>query len=199
MRLYVLPRCPFGHRAHFALSEKQLPFDLVFFDRARRPPELEAIGPRAKSPTLIDGDVAVHDSPAVLEYIEERFPDRPLLPADPRGRAAVRMQIARFTDELAPLFGAVIFETLFTPRRDEARIAAAKAAFLAGLAPWDHHLDGRTYLAGDALSLADVTRYTIFPAVCGAAELEVGTDRPHLRAWIDRIAARPAAKLPLPA
>ena len=72
MRLYLLHKCPFGHRAAIALREKHLDFDLTFFEAGKRPPELEAVGPRAKSPTLFDDNVKVHDSQVVLEYIEKR-------------------------------------------------------------------------------------------------------------------------------
>src|SRR5216683_6497250 len=82
MKLYLLHRCPFAHRATIVLQEKQLAFEPVFFQPAKRPPELEAVGPFAKSPTLFDGDTRVWDSQIVIEYLEDRYPVPSLLPAD---------------------------------------------------------------------------------------------------------------------
>ena len=91
MHLYLLYRCPFGHRASIALREKQLAFEPVFFEQGKRPTELEAAGPYAKSPTLFDGESRVWDGQVVLEYLEDRYPERPLAPHDAAGRAQMRM------------------------------------------------------------------------------------------------------------
>ena len=91
LRLYILQGCPFGHRAAIALAEKGLPFETVSFERGKRPPELEGLSPRAKSPTLFDGEARIYESLAVLEYLEDRYPQPPLLPPVPFHRAEVRM------------------------------------------------------------------------------------------------------------
>jgi glutathione S-transferase len=196
MKLYMLRGCPFAHRAAIALGEKKLPFDAVLFDAEKRPPELEALGPHAKSPTLFDGDLKIWDSAVITEYLEDRYPEWPLLPSDAAARAEVRMLNQRVAAELAPKLGAIVQEVVRkpAPERDQAKIDAARRAFLDALAPWDAHLDGRTFLVGDAFTLADVTLYTLFPAVKHLAEIEIPTERGHLRAWLDRVAARPSTK-----
>ena len=196
--LYVLPRCPFGHRAAFALRAKELPYDLAFFSREERPPELEAAGPRAKSPTLFDGDVVVHDSLVVLEYLEDRYPERPLLPADPAGRAAARMVMTRAIEELGPRFGALTMAALFSAAPSPEAIAEKKQAILDALEPWDALFSSRPFVLGDAFSLADIVLYTPSPAAEAVAGLEVPSARPHLRAWLERVAARPGAAVPVP-
>src|SRR2546423_14427692 len=133
MRLYLVYRCPFGHRASIALRDKQLPFEPILFERGKRPPELEAVGPYAKSPTLFDGDARVWDAQVVLEYLEDRYPERPLLPRDPALRAEVRMTAVRVGSELGSKLGTVAAETLYKPRKDEAKGAGAARDFLAGL------------------------------------------------------------------
>jgi glutathione S-transferase len=195
MRLYLLYRCPFGHRASIALREKQLPFEPVFFEQGKRPPALEAAGPYAKSPTLFDGDNMVWNAHVVLEYLEDRYPERPLMPADAGLRAEARMLAARVGDELGAKLGTIAVETLYKPQKDEAKIADAKREFLAGLADWDRRLAGRTFLVGDALSLADVTLFTVFPAMRHLAGTEIPPERSHLRAWFSRVASRPSAPL----
>jgi len=49
------------------------------------------LNPRAVVPTLIDGDIVVPESNVINEYLDERFPDPPLKPADPFGRARMRL------------------------------------------------------------------------------------------------------------
>jgi glutathione S-transferase len=198
MKLYILQGCPFGHRAAIALGEKQLAFETVLFERGKRPPELEALSPYAKSPTLFDAETKVYDSSVVLEYLEDRYPEPRLTPETAAGRALVRMFIARFNEELSPKFGRMIAEVLFNPQRDEQKIAEAKSAFLDALPAFDRHLEGRTFAVSDALTLADITLYTIFPAARTAASVEVPSELKNLRAWLERMDARPTTKFPTP-
>jgi glutathione S-transferase len=181
------------------LREKNLKAELRFFEPGKRPPELEAVGPRAKSPTLFDGDVRVYDSAVVLEYLEERYPEPALLPKDAAKRAEVRMLITRYNDEIGPKNGALITEIYFKKERDEAKIEEAKRAFLDALVPWNEYFEGRTFAVGDALSLADITLYTFFPASKAIANLEIPAELTHLRGWHDRMKARTSAPVPAPA
>jgi len=194
MKLYLLPGCPFAHRASIALNEKQQRFEPVFFERGKRPRELEALGPMAKSPTLFDGDTKVFESQVVLEYIEDRWSEPQLLPGAAAGRAEVRLFGARVAEELMPKFGEIIRRVLFEPKRDEEKIAEAKKAFVDALEPWDKHFEGRNFAVGQQLTLADVTLYPVFVAAQRVAGVDIPTERKHLRAWRDRIGARPSAK-----
>jgi len=195
MKLFLLHRCPFGHRASTVLQEKKLAFEPVFFEVGKRPPEMEAVGPYAKSPTLIDGDTKVWDAQIVIEYLEDRYPTPSLLPNDAAQRAEVRMLAARVGRELESRMGAAVMEVLFKPKPDEAKLEEAKRGFVDALEGWDKLLEGRTFLVGDALSLADVTLYTVFPSMHRIVGTEIPVERKNLRAWRDRMAARPTTKL----
>jgi RNA polymerase-associated protein len=195
MKLFLLYRCPFGHRASIVLQEKKLAFEPVFFEVGKRPPEMEAVGPYAKSPTVVDGDTKVWDSQIVIEYLEDRYPVPSLLPVDAAQRAEVRMLFARVARELESRLGAVVTEVFRKPHRDEAKLEEGKRAFLDALPAWDQRLEGRTFLVGDALSLADVTLYTVFPSIHRLVGAEVPAELKNLRAWRDRMAARPTTKL----
>jgi glutathione S-transferase/RNA polymerase-associated protein len=94
MLLYDHPFSPYAQKVKIALREKSLPFE------ARLPQGLGAGGavgefveasPRAEVPALIDGEVRVFDSTIILEYLEDAYPQPPLLPASPTERARVRM------------------------------------------------------------------------------------------------------------
>jgi glutathione S-transferase len=195
MHLYLVYGCPFAHRSSFALQEKRIAFEPRFFQQGKRPPELEDVGANAKSPTLFDGDVRVWDSQIVLEYLEDRYPDRPLLPAAANLRARVRMLESLVAQELGSHLGTIAVETIYKPQPDEAKVAEARRGFIAGLDAWNQRLAGREFLVGDALSLADVTLYTVFPAMEHLAGVHIPVELAPLRAWHDRIASRPSAQL----
>ena len=197
LRLYVLQGCPFGHRAAIAIAEKGLPVEIVSFERGKRPPELEALSPRAKSPTLFDGDAKVFESLAVLEYLEDRYPQPPLLPAAPFARAEARMFIARVTEEMAPRVGAVVAEAT-NPAQDGKKLAAHLQALMEHLTTWDRHFAVRPFAVGDTPTLADVALYPFFPVLRRTAGVKIGGDLPHLRGWIERLQARPSTALPTP-
>jgi len=200
MKLYLLRGCPFAHRASFVLREKKIAFDPIFFDLGKRPPELEAVSPYAKSPTLFDGEARVWDAQIVLEYIEDRFPEPAFLPKDAVGRAEVRMLEARVASELGAKLGALVGEALFKPpaQRDPAKIEDLKKAAIGAMAPWDVHLAGKNFLVGDSFSLADVTLYTLLPAFEHVTGEKIPSELANLRAWYDRLSARPASKLLAP-
>ena len=197
-KLYVLHGCPFAHRAAIALREKEIPFETVFFRTGQRPPELEAVGPRAKSPTLFDGDAPIHDSLVVLEYLEDRYPERPLLPRDPVERARARMLVTRVSDEVGPKQGAIAKEAL-KAEPDPAKVAAAAEDFRALFGAWDQQLEGRPFLGGADFGLADIALYTLLVGARRLSGVEVGPEHPRLRTWFERVESRPSSAVPEPA
>ena len=94
MILYEHPFSPFAQKVKIALREKAIPFEAV------TPPDLgsgndsdliSSFGPRREVPTLVDDDGAcIFDSTIILEYLEEKYPAPPLLPANPADRAKAR-------------------------------------------------------------------------------------------------------------
>jgi glutathione S-transferase len=79
-------------RGWLALKHVGVPFDeiLVPLDQSQTKEQLARYSPSGRVPTLIDGEVVVWDSLAICEYLNERFPDRRLWPADPAARAVAR-------------------------------------------------------------------------------------------------------------
>lgn len=194
MKLYQIAGCPFAWRTRILLGEKQLPFDTVFFTPDARPPELDAISADAKSPTLVDGDVKLWESLVINEYLEDRYPERSLLGTDPAARAQVRAAVVNVDKQLMPRYMALMGETFFKPpgQHDQAAIEKVRAKWREGLATYDSKLAGRRFLVGDSLSLGDVMLFTPIPTVrrLTGEELPAGLD--HLRAWMERMEARPA-------
>jgi maleylpyruvate isomerase len=95
-------------RVRIALEWKRVPFVRVPVHLARdggqqHAPAYRAMNPQALVPTLVDGDVVIPQSLAILEYLEEAHPEPPLLPRDAAGRARVRSLALAIACETHPL------------------------------------------------------------------------------------------------
>jgi glutathione S-transferase len=120
------------------------------------------------------------------------------MPGSALDRAEVRMLAARVQRGLEPQLQAAVTAVFGRQPKDEAKIAEAARAFIDLLHEWDLRLANRRFLVGDELTLADVTLFTVFPAMHNLAGVEIPTERRHLRAWFDRLSARPSTALLVP-
>jgi glutathione S-transferase len=178
LTLYHAPACPFCARTRILLDEKGVDYESVEIDLADRPAWLYEKNPTGSVPVIEDDGFVLSESPVINEYVEERWPEPPLLPADPAARALVRLAIERFA-----LGGP--FYAAFTGQPDGSERLAAAVADL------DARLAGTAYVAGDAYTLADVS---YVPWLLRArAVLAFDLDPyPHVLAWLERVLERPA-------
>ena len=196
MKLYQVEKCPFAHRVRIALEEKTLKYETVYFVSRQRPRELEALSPDARSPTLFDDDAtAVWDSIVVCEYLEDRYPEKPLLPRDPAARARARLLVKEAETKITPLRSPVEQELKKSDGPpDESKIAEGLARLHSALEPWEARLRDQPFVLGDEFGLADVVLFT--PLVSLVRKLgerpDVFTGLVALAAWRDRVAARPS-------
>ncbi|WP_027173159.1 glutathione S-transferase family protein [Methylobacterium sp. 10] len=94
MLLYDHPLSSYAQKVKIALREKGVPFVAQLpdgFGTGRGDGPFAAVNPRTEVPVLIDGDASIFDSTVILEYVEERWPEPPLLPREPAARARARM------------------------------------------------------------------------------------------------------------
>ena len=197
---------PFAWRVWLALEHKQVPYQiktLSFDRREHRTPEFLAINPRGKVPAIVDGDVTLWESGAILEYLEDRYPERPLLPGDAAGRALARRIAAEADNYLYPVQRALMVATLFKPaaERDAATIAAAEEAVIAELGRFAGYLRG-DWFAG-SLSNADLTVYPFLRLIQRIEERlpEITISRrspPEISAYMGRFAALPYHERTMP-
>jgi glutathione S-transferase len=198
MKLYQVEGCPFAHRARIVLEEKKLPYDVVYYEPAHRPAELDATSSDARSPTLFDdeGKTRVWDSLVVIEYLEERYPDVPLMPKDASARARVRLSMREVDAKVLPAMGPIVQEVVYKAGGppDEGKVQAGLAQFRSALVPWEARLQSQPFLLGDEFTLADIALFTpIVSAVRLVAERgEIPAELTKLRAWRDKIVARPS-------
>jgi glutathione S-transferase len=98
--LYDAARCPYCARVRIAFAEKGVAYDPVEIDLANRPAWLYEKNPAGRVPVLEEDTFVLPESVAIMEYLEERYPEPALLPADPAARALERLRVLRFDDEL---------------------------------------------------------------------------------------------------
>jgi glutathione S-transferase len=99
VRLVDAPRCPYCARVRLVLAEKQLAHETVEIDLDDRPAWLFDLNPAGRVPVLDDGFV-LPESDVIMAYLEERYPEPPLLPDDVVERARARLAVRRFDDDL---------------------------------------------------------------------------------------------------
>jgi len=97
--LYDADRCPYCARVRIVLAEKGVEHETVSIDLSDRPAWLYEKNPLGKVPVLEEDTFVLAESAVIMEYLEERYPEPALLPADPAARALARLQVHRF-DEL---------------------------------------------------------------------------------------------------
>jgi glutathione S-transferase len=203
VRLYWHPFSIFPRRVRIALREKGIACEEVQIDipgGATRGAEFLKLNPFGQLPVLDDGGVVIYESVAILEYLEETHPSPALLPGDPAGRARSRQLLLASGDYFAAPLKRWLAR-LFTPEStwdvaDQERAVVDLGAHLDVLEPM---LAAREFLVG-SFSLADVG---YAPLVCDLDFCGLGhllETRPHVRAWVERLRARPAvaATSPVP-
>jgi glutathione S-transferase len=201
MRLHWHPFSLFPRRVRIALHEKAIPYEDVIVDLpggAHRTSGFRRLNPFGQVPVLEDDGLVLYESVAILEYLEERHPMPPLLPADVAGRAVARQWMLTAGDYLIGPFHRWLAQ-FFTPEDawDRADQARAQDEIGGHLDVLEAALGGRDHLAG-SFSLADVC---YAPFACELETARLGallTPRPRVRAWIERLSARPSIRATRP-
>ena len=195
MKLYNFFRSGTSHRLRIALNLKGIDYEYVAVDLRSEEhlgADFKAVNPQGLVPALVDGDLTLIQSPAIIEWLEERCPTPPLLPANPDGRARVRALAAIVGCDIHPINNRRVLEYLRrTLGCDEAAVQAWCATWIdAGFAALEALLaaDPRrgAFCFGDAPTLADVY---LVPQVESARRFKVDlAPYPHIVA-IDRACA----------
>lgn len=182
LTLYDAPRCPFCARSRIALAEKQIEYETVIVDLDSRPDWIVELNPPdGRVPVLEDSDgLLLPESSVINRYLDERFPEPPLMPADPADRAQVELAIERFNDRL----GGPYYRVYLGDETSPVQLEGALAAF-------DREFDAHPYVVGSSYTLADIA---YLPWIL-RAESRVGLDirvYAGIRAWLERLESRPA-------
>ncbi|HEY2178596.1 MAG TPA: glutathione S-transferase family protein [Caulobacteraceae bacterium] len=196
MKLYEHPLSPYAQKVKIALREKGVDFEVATPGRIGLggvSGEFANANPRAEVPVLIDGTASIFDSTIILEYIEDRWPRPPLLPADPADRARVRM-IEEVMDTHFEAINWGLGEIGWF-KRAEGELATtlrdSAARQTRGFHAWlERQLGERSWFNGEAFGWGDIA---VAPLVAAAAFL--GTPPTgRLAAWLESTLKRPSVE-----
>lgn len=182
-------------KALWCAEELALPYDQIdaggAFGKVSEP-EYKKLNPNELVPTLEDNGFVVWESNTIVRYLAARYGDGSLYPTDVQKRAAAEQWMDWATSSVAAPFRDVFWNMIRTaaPDRDMAAVASGIARCSRLFAIADSVLRDRAYLSGDDLTVSDIAVgpfvYTWFAMPIEHPNL------PHLRAWYERLAKRPA-------
>ncbi|HVR28239.1 MAG TPA: glutathione S-transferase family protein [Thermoanaerobaculia bacterium] len=193
--LWEHPLSPYAQKNKIALREKGLQFE------ARTPlgigtgsalAEFERVSPLREVPALVDGDFSLFDSRLILEYLEDSYPEPPLLPRDPRERARARGVEVVMDRHYEPLNWALSELRYFKRASGDLgqRLEAAAATDARRLQGWlEETLGDRTWFGGERFGWADLA---VVPYLNGSRGFGLApAPGSPLLAWLERANERP--------
>jgi glutathione S-transferase len=169
---------------------ESIPVNLVAGEHRR--PEFLRINPAGKLPVLVDGDLVLPESVAIVLYLADKYSDRGLIPTDLKERAQVNRWLLFAATELEQPLWRISRHTMLYPedQRLPADVILASQEFKAMASVLDKHMQGRQYVVGDSATVADfVVAYTLD----WANEDQLMDGFPQLLAYVKRMYARPNA------
>jgi glutathione S-transferase len=197
LRLHHVPLSPFCRKIRIALREKGLAAELVEVQPWEQKEEFLALNPAGEAPVLEDDDLVVCDSQAIADYLEEAYPELTLLGKSLEQRNETRRLVAWFDSK----FNREVTDLLWrekllkrltrggTPSSELLRAGAANIrehlAYIAWL------FEGRRWLAGDDLSMADITAAAHLSVLDYMGDVPWSV-APLAKDWYARMKSRPS-------
>lgn len=196
--LYHLPLSPHCRKVRLVLAEKRLPFELRVERVWEHRPDYIELNPAATVPTLVDDSgLAVPDSAVICEYLEEAYPDTPLLGTSLAERVEVRRLAAWFDGKFGEEVSRNLNGEKYLKRmagRGQPDAAALRAGY-ANLREHLHHIgwlaETRKYLAGSTISLADFAAAAHLSVLDFTGDVDWTINEPA-REWYARMKSRPS-------
>jgi glutathione S-transferase len=196
IKLYDFKSSPNCQRVKIVLAEKNLPYEIVPVDlraQEQKTPDYLKLNPYGKVPVLTDDDTVLYESCIINEYLEEKYPDPPLLPKEPAKKAKARILVD---------YGMAHFDTPYQKLRMELMkdakeqnqqvIDGAKAELKKLLQRFESQLGDNAYLTGE-FSLVDADLLPRFTRLEGFGVLP-DPALPRLGKYMERMKARPSVK-----
>jgi glutathione S-transferase len=184
-------------RVRWTLQELGIDFEAIpvnLLTGEHRSPAFLKINPAGKLPVLIDGEMVLTESIAIVLYLAEKYRDKALIPADPQQRAQLMRWLLFTTTELEQPLWRMARHTALYPedRRLPGELALAREDFVAMAGIMEEHMRDRQYVVGDAATIGDfVLAYTLDWATMA----KVLDGFPRLEAYVDDMYARPRAPM----
>ncbi len=188
----------YHNKVRLVLLEKGIAFEEDDTCTPKQSEEFLARTPMGKVPFIeIDGGRRLSESQAICEYLEEAYPQKPLLPKDPWERAKVRELIAHMELHME-LVARRLYGTVFFKRGSlsEEASKAIEKDLAKGVRAFKALARFEPFIAGGGLTLADCAAFSHLPLVSLASKLAYGRDyleeMPQVKPYLRMLGERPA-------
>lgn len=196
IKLYDFATSPNCQRVKIVLAEKKLAYETVPIDLRKgeqKKAEYLKLNPYGKVPVIIDGNTVLYESCVINEYLEEKYPEPPLLPKEPAGKAKVRILIDYGLNHFDSPYQKLRQELLKEEKeRNSQTIESAKKDLKNLLQRFEREIGDQPYLAGD-FSLVDAALAPRFLRMEGFGILP-DPSLPRLGQWLKRMKDRPSVR-----
>jgi glutathione S-transferase len=182
-------------RARWTLQELGVEFESVVVNLIAGEHHHDAfrrLNPAGRVPVLVDGDVVLTESVAIVLYLAEKYPEKHLVPSDLVQRAQLYRWLLFAATELEQPLWRISKHTALYPkdRRLPDDVVLAREDFAPMAQVMEAHMSGRQFVVGDSVSVADfVLAYTLD----WANLVGLLADCPQLRRYLERMYQRPSA------
>jgi len=194
MKLFCFPRSGNSREVRLVLAEKGVDYESInVHDKAfdKNNPEFRKASPKGKVPAIIDSGTYLSEAYDINVYLEEKFPQNPLLPEDPAERQRIREWVRVIDKELVLKIGLLLIECIIKPKEQQKEETKQKYRndIHKKLKEVDAFLGQNEYLFA-SYSLADIA---LTPHLVALPRLgvEVADAYPRLVRWLERVKTRP--------
>lgn len=196
IKLYDFKSSPNCQRVKVVLAEKNLPYEIVPIDlraQEQKTPDYLKLNPYGKVPVLTDDATVLYESLIINEYLEEKYPNPPLMPKEPAKKAKARILVDYGMAHFDGPYQKLRVE-LMKEQKDQNRqvIDSAKSDLKKLLQRLEEELGDQQYLIGD-FSLVDADLLPRFTRLEGFGVLP-DPSLPRLAKYMERMKARPSVK-----
>ena len=198
-RLISATSSPYARKVRIALTEKALPFELITEVPWHNTTQTPKYNPLEKLPVLLtpDGD-SIYESSYILQYLELKYPDPPLLPPDIDGLLAAR-KLEVLCDGICDAFVLIFFERMRENGRSAVWLERQQRKIDNGLEELARLIGPRRWAVGDQLGLGDIATGTLLAYFdIRNPALDWRKRHPNLAAYCDRLAQHPSFRSSVP-
>jgi glutathione S-transferase len=192
IKLYDSAFSPFARKVRMVLDHKGLSYEAVDGLLRSNHDALKAVNGRIEVPVLVDGDIVVVNSPDIVAYLDDRYPDNAVLPRSPAARVHARAWERTSDTFVDPIFVDISYwKWAQRPdRMPDGLLEAARTDLQLVYDALDNELAQREFVSGP-LSIADMA---LFPHLASARAMEVefsADAHPNLTRWFKQMRALP--------
>jgi glutathione S-transferase len=196
IKLYDFKSSPNCQRVKIVLAEKNLPYDIAPIDlraHEQKTPEYLKLNPYGKVPVLTDDATVLYESLIIKEYLDEKYPNPPLMPKDPAKRAKARILVDYGMAHFDAPYQRLRMELMKDAKEQNQQvIATAKAELKKLLQRLEDEIGEQQYLLGD-FSLVDADLLPRFTRLEGFGVLP-DPSLPRLGKYLERVKTRPSVR-----